>query len=216
MNTLCSVQLTPSIKLQSIAAAVQVWPEALLPPASSTSHSCQDLLQHFGLLGICVHARLQHLCQQHGAKSSTDEQMKQKTAAEVFPSPGKRLGEAGRQLMLRWDRNRMTQIAAQTLHSLLHCSWGQQAEQQDRSAAQLSTEAVKQLPAIAAEQVLAELRELGTTEDADDELVDDRWADLGLALQLMISILGWEWAYEHVSGAVAQAIIKQAYMPCCH
>lgn len=203
VNTLCSDALTSSLKLESIAAAVEVWPEALLPPSSNPDKPCRDILHHLGLLGTCVHAHLQHSSHLHAHKTAAGEESKQNPAAEVTGSPATSPGPAGRQLLLSWNRNRVTSAASHTLVTLLGGSWQQQAKQQLGVARQQSEECDLSLCQMAGDQVLAELKELGTTEEtADGKLLTDRWADLGLALQLMTSILGWEWVYEQVSTAL--------------
>lgn len=227
LNTVCSKGLPERTKLQSIAAAVELWPEALLPAMSSqasaptTLETCLDsLLQHLGILGVCLHANLEHLCKQHGAlecSTVNDEQLGQQSAADVPATTADRSGKAGRQLLLKWGQCPVTQTAGQVLHSLLGTSWQQgasQAGQQLDSAAQQFNGSAVSLSDMAAEQVLAELKELGTAENGEAGPVDDRWVDLGLALQLMISVLGWEWAYEQVHCTTVLCLPCQQFCTC--
>ena len=228
LTTLGNVDLAPCIQLHSVAAALEVWPEALVPPQPSTpsDHSTSDhgdaILQHQGLVGMCVHAKLQILCQRLGQPSSTS------TSADLSQSgtaPGLVLAQddspsmTGRKLLLAWGQSILTHTAAQAVRDVLSIHWQQQhlESAQQADPGRLSREATAPLCAAAAEKVLAELRHLGTTEEGDVALLDDRWVNLGLALQLIISCLGWEWAYEQVSCLVLEAAVPAQVALClCH
>ena len=216
LTILRSVDLAPCIQLQSVAAAVEVWPEALVPlqPSVPSIHSTSEygdsIIQHQGLVGICVHAKLQDLCQELGQQSpgsaSTDLSQPH-TALGMASAPDSSTSLTGRKLLLAWGHSILTHTAAQALRHLLSIYWQRQPVEsaQQPGSAELFGAATASLSATAAERVLAELKYLGTTEDGHVALLGDRWVDLGLGLQLIISCLGWEWAYEQVSCATHHA-----------
>lgn len=206
INVLCSFDIDSSVRLSCAAAAVEVWPEALLTPAAADSlaSSREPSLQTLDLLGLCMHAYVQHLCQEHRHKES--EVLGPARLLERASTTEQRAQSTGKTPLLHWGQSAAAQTAAQLLQQLLSSYWeaqtaelaeaGRKTTSQDEGVA---GQAAATLATLAAGKALAELQHLGTTENGDTAKLEQQWVQLGFGLQLMVGVLGWEWAYEQVS-----------------
>ena len=206
-DMLLRYNLQVHIKLQSIAAALEIWPEALLPlPASSLAAACasNEASKQPELMLSCVHAMMQSMAQQ--ASSDTPTGMPAATMeASVLPSASAQTEEAisaardrSKLAVQSWSQNRLAQTAASQLSAAYNQHWQQQLDNGLDAGAAAAACPAQQAGTLWSIAVGCLLREFTLLESETEALSEQRWSELHMALDLMTNQLGWDWAYQHV------------------
>lgn len=203
LNALRDPDISASTKLLCTAAALETWPEALVP--SLDPNMPDDALMH------CTLAALQGVVspvQQDtpAAQSASPPQPDLSAMAAPHPREAVTTTEDRSKLALQdWGRNPFTQTAASQLASMYAQHWQQQP--QSRPA---GTDAVISCPpkhtdtfwSMAVTSVAANLQGLCAKGELSESCLQKQWTCLHHALELAISCLGWRWGFEQVTGTL--------------
>ena len=205
-DTLKAADTSATTKLHSIAAALEMWPTALLLKATE---ACPDASSSVAM--PCIHAALQSLAssfQQEGAagQAATTARAGLSVPANAVPESLSTAARENSKLAVQcWGQNRFTQMAASQLHDMYAQHWQQQQQQQQQSKCTddgaflaCPPQPAGTLWSIALPSVAAKFQQLCTEGPADEGETVMWWLQLHTSLELAISCMGWEWALDQV------------------
>jgi len=200
LNSLREPDLAASTKLLCTAAALETWPEALVP--SLDPNTPDDILMQCTLAAL--HGVVSSVQQDTSAAQPASAAQPDPSALAGGPHPGEavtRTEDRSKLALQDWGRNPFTQTAASQLESMYAQHWQQQP--QSRPAGK---DAVISCPpehadtfwSMAVPSVAANLQGLCAKGELSESCLQKRWTCLHHALELAISCLGWRWGFEQV------------------
>lgn len=191
--------MSASTKLLCTAAALETWPEALVP--SLDPNTPDDILMQCTLAAL--HGVVS-LVQQDTSSAKPASSAQPDLSALGGPHPGEAVTtteERSKLALQDWGRNPFTQTAASQLNSMYAQHWQQQSQNRP-----VGKDAVISCPpehadtfwSMAVPSVAANLQGLCAKGELSESCLQKQWTCLHHALELAISCLGWRWGFEQV------------------
>ena len=201
-DALRAADTSATTKLHSIAAALEMWPTALLLNAKE---ACADAST--SVVVPCIHAALQSLVssfqqERTGRQFATTARAGLSVPANAAPDNMSTAAREKSKLAVQcWGRNRFTHTAASQLHDMYAQHWQQQQQSKctdDGAHLACPPQQAGTLWGITLLSVAAKFQQLCTEGPADEGETVMRWLQLHTSLELAISCMGWEWALDQV------------------